>query len=73
MNKLNEIMVAIFKVDENKLTNELSMQDLALWDSLKHMELISVIEEELNIELTADDIIQMVNIKSIRDIVAGKT
>jgi acyl carrier protein len=48
------------------------MADVVLWDSLKHMELIAVIEDELNIELTAEDIMKMVDVKSIRDIATLK-
>jgi|TARA_R110000868_G_scaffold39435_4_gene137393 acyl carrier protein len=73
MKKLNNILASIFKIDEAQLTDELSMKSVAMWDSLKHMELISVIEDELKIALTAEDIIQMVNIKSIREIVVRKT
>ena len=72
MKKLNKILVTIFKINEDKLTDELSMADVVLWDSLKHMELIAVIEDELNIELTAEDIMKMVDVKSIRDIVTLK-
>ncbi|MFT6689664.1 MAG: acyl carrier protein [Colwellia sp.] len=60
------------KINEDKLTDELSMADVVLWDSLKHMELIAVIEDELNIELTAEDIMKMVDVKSIRDIATLK-
>lgn len=60
------------KINEDKLTDELSMADVVLWDSLKHMGLIAVIEDELNIELTAEDIMKMVDVKSIRDIATLK-
>lgn len=72
MNTLNNILVAIFKIEASQLSNELTMEDIVLWDSLKHMELITTIENELNIELSVDDIMAMISIKAIRDIVTQK-
>jgi acyl carrier protein len=71
MNKLNTILVNILKIKEHQLVDELAMGDVVLWDSLKHMELITTIESELEIELSAEQIMEMDNIKSIRDIVGN--
>lgn len=73
MDKLNPLLAAIFKVNEDELINELTMDDVALWDSLKHMELITTIEDKMGIELSADDIMSMTSIKTIRDIVSQKS
>jgi len=72
MDKLFPLLASLFKMNESELTDELSMDHVALWDSLKHMELITSIEEELLIELTADDIMDMISIKAIKKIVAEK-
>jgi acyl carrier protein len=71
MNKLDSILVRILKVKEQDLLDELTMNDVVLWDSLKHMELIVTIENELEIELSAEDIMEMTDVKAIRTITAG--
>lgn len=72
MDKLNPLLATTFKISENQLTDELTMDDVTLWDSLKHMELITTIENIMQIELTADDIVAMTSVKVIREIVDKK-
>lgn len=45
-----------FGIQEEQLTN-LKYQDIAEWDSVGHMGLISVLEERFKIEMEIDDII----------------
>ena len=43
--------------------------DVDEWDSLTHMDLITTLENELNIEFSMDEIMIMRDIKSVKDIV----
>ena len=70
MKKLNSILVRILKIKEHELVDQLTMNDVVLWDSLKHMELIVTIENELEIELSAEDIMEMTDVKTIRMVTA---
>lgn len=72
MEKLNAIISNVLELDESKLTDELTINDVDSWDSLRQMELIANIEDEFGIELTFDEISDMNSIKSIREIVASK-
>lgn len=72
MQELNRILNKILKIDIRELNENLSMQDCEIWDSLKHMELIISIEENLNIELSMDDVMNMTNIGTIKKIVNEK-
>ncbi len=72
MEELNKILNEVLKIDINELNDTLSMQNYEIWDSLKHMELIVSIEENLNIELSMDDIMDMTDIGSIKKIVSDK-
>ena len=38
------------------------------WDSLKHLQLVSRLEEEFGIELPVDDVIDMSTFKKVREI-----
>ena len=48
------------------------MNNSDAWDSLKHMELIVSIENKFNVELSADDIVEMIDIKRIKKILNKK-
>lgn len=73
MEKLNEIISNVLELDESKLTDELTINDVDSWDSLRQMELIANIEEEFGIELTFDEISDMTSVKRIREIVSEKS
>ena len=70
--KLNVLMADLLRMDADKVSDELTMQDSDVWDSLKHMELIVSIEDEFDVELSADDIVNMLSVKAIRDILQKK-
>jgi acyl carrier protein len=69
MKKLNNILCKVFRLKENELDDKLTMEDIESWDSLTHMDLITSIEEGLDIQLTMDDIMNMKDIATIRTIV----
>lgn len=72
MEKLNKILCDVFRLKENELNDTLTMEDIEKWDSLTHMDLITSIEEGLNIQLTMDDIVSMKTIKTIKTIIQEK-
>jgi acyl carrier protein len=71
MNKLDEILCKIFRMDTNQLADNLTMEEVSGWDSLTHMDLISSLEEEFSVQLTMDEIMRMTDIKTIRTIILG--
>ena len=72
MEKLNKILCDVFRLKENELNDTLTMEDIEKWDSLTHMDLITSIEEGLNIQLKMDDIVSMKTIKTIKTIIQEK-
>jgi acyl carrier protein len=72
MDKLNKILSEVFRLKEDELNDELTMEDIENWDSLTHMDLITSIEEGLDIQLSMDNIMSMKDIKTIRTIVEEK-
>ncbi len=61
-------MARVLRVSESRITDDLHMRDIAEWDSLKHMELIVAIEQNYRIELTGDEIADMVSLEAIKQI-----
>ncbi|MES2394530.1 MAG: acyl carrier protein [Bacteroidota bacterium] len=72
MKDINAILSSILELSENNLKDELKMEDIALWDSLRHMELIANIESSLGFELSFEEISEMTSIGKIREIVSNK-
>lgn len=72
MKKIDEILCNVFRLKINELNDNLRMEDVEKWDSLTHMDLITSLEDELDIQLTMDDIMSMKDIKTIKSIVQEK-
>lgn len=73
MDKLNQLITDLFRIDQTDSIADLTMDDLDTWDSLSHMELIAGIEELFGIELTSDEIITMKSLHAVRSVVEKKT
>ena len=70
MEKINQILVEVLNVSESEALENLGMDDVSDCDSLTHMNLIVAIEDELNIEISGDDIAEMISFDAIRTTVA---
>jgi acyl carrier protein len=63
---VEHIMADVLKMNETDITDNLTIDDLEAWDSLKHMDLVVSIEQAFNIELTFDEIIIMTSVVAIK-------
>ncbi|MCD4756695.1 MAG: acyl carrier protein [Arcobacteraceae bacterium] len=72
MEKLEEILCEVFKLKKEELNDSLTMADVDHWDSLTHMDLVTSLEDGLNIELTMDDIMNMKDVATIKSIILEK-
>lgn len=61
-------MSQVFRVSEDRISDEAKMIDVPGWDSLSHMNLILEIERGYGIELSGDDIAVMQSIPEILEI-----
>lgn len=73
MQKLETILATTFRLPAEKITDDLSIKSLEIWDSLLHMNLVMSLEEAYAIELTMDEIMSMVDVASIRKIISERT
>jgi acyl carrier protein len=69
MSRVNQILVETFKISHEDAAKNLGMNDVNNWDSLSHMNLIVSIEDEFNLELSGDEIAEMVTFNQIREII----
>ena len=63
---VEHIMADVLKMAETDITDNLTIDDLEAWDSLKHMDLVVSIEQAFKIELTLDEIIIMTSVVAIK-------
>lgn len=62
-----ELLVAeVLQVPPATITDELTMQDIDVWDSLKHMELIVSLEEKFGLQLSFEEIVTMQSVANIK-------
>ncbi len=70
--QLRELMAELLRMPQNEITGTLTMKETDSWDSLKHMELIVTLEETFDVQLTADEIITMLDMEGITKVLTDK-
>ncbi|MDX1975384.1 MAG: acyl carrier protein [Rickettsiales bacterium] len=69
---IEELIASTLKIARDRVSDATTMKDVAEWDSLKHMELILNIERHFSVELTGDEIADMVSVKAIKHILGQR-
>lgn len=62
----------VFNVPVENLNHDLTSNDISEWDSLKQLMLIQELEMLFNIKLNTDDILSIVDIKSIVTVITKR-
>ena len=64
-NKIIAIMAMVLRTPVDSISDETSVKDAGNWDSLRHMNLIAVLEDEFEIEFGLDQISRMTTLSAI--------
>ena len=72
-NRIKKVMSEVLGIDEASISDSTSPENVESWDSLKQMNLIVALEDEFDIEFEDDDIIEIMDYKSIVDKVLNKS
>lgn len=64
--KLRQVLSKIFGVDESTITEDASPDTIPRWDSLAHMNLVLALENAFGVELTDDQVVEILNYKLIK-------
>ena len=67
-NKVKEIMATVFEVSVDDISENSSSATINNWDSLKHILLVSSLEEEFSVRFTDEQIGDMLNFNLIMHI-----
>lgn len=70
--KVQAIVAETLQMKEAGVTDALAMDDVGVWDSLKHMELIVAIETAFGIDLSFDEIVVMRSVAEIKGVLRDK-
>jgi len=71
-NRIKNAMAAVFEISKKKISDDSSPDTIKSWDSLKHMNLVVSLEEEFKIQLTDEEIVEMINYQLIKLIIKEK-
>jgi len=70
--RIKYVMSTVFEIPVEQIKDDSSPETIESWDSLKHMNLVVALEEEFEIELTDDEIIEMMNYLLIIEVLKNK-
>ena len=70
--KIKAVFEKTFELNDFKLSLESRFEEVPGWDSLGHMQLISCLEDEFDIELGIEEIIGVDTVQKIQELVNTK-
>ena len=68
MGQVENLVAEVLQIQAGTISDGLTMKDLDVWDSLKHMELIVSLEGSFDIQLSFEEIIAMQSVGEIKRI-----
>ena len=63
--KIKHVMAVVFDVEQGAIDNDASPDTIETWDSMRHLNLAVALEEAFGIELSEEDIMELMNYKLI--------
>ena len=72
MEQVDEVIAGVFNIKPSELNDDINMDNVAYWDSLRTMELIAALESKFNFELSFEEITEMITVGKVREIVGKK-
>ncbi len=70
--KLKNVFSVVFELPPDFINENSSPDNIDNWDSLKHMMLISALEEEFDIQFSDEEMLELLNYKLIKHILTEK-
>ena len=70
--KLKSVFQKVLEEKDITITREMTAQDVEKWDSLRHIQLISEVENALGIKFKLREILSMKNVGDLIDLIHAK-
>jgi acyl carrier protein len=71
-NDLKKLLASALEVSESEITEDSNMDTIGNWDSLKHIELMVMLEDKYEIILETEEMIVMTSFQNIMNILSNK-
>ena len=71
-NQIRKLIIIQFKIKKKDIKKSLSANNVAKWDSLGHLSLITIIEKKFKISFTQEEIVKMLDEKNIFNVIKKK-
>ena len=71
-NQIRKLITRQFKIKKKYVKQNLSANNVAKWDSLGHLSLITTIEKKFKISFTQEEIVKMLDEKNIFNVIKKK-
>jgi len=70
--KFRSIVSSILGVSEDRITDDLSPDNVDTWDSLNHISLISALEQEFGLTLPAENLGDSMSLPGLKSLLAER-
>jgi len=70
--KVQQVIATTLKVAPDKITTETSDKDLAVWDSLAHVNLMMSLEQNFDLFLEVEDFPRLTSVPAILEYLRGE-
>lgn len=72
LKKLNEIFKEVFAVDDAALNEHLNRNEIAEWDSIHQLSLLSYLEDSFDIMLDGEDALGIISYTGCKELLSNK-
>ncbi len=72
MEEARKLLAEALRIPVDKITDQMQMRDLPSWDSLNHMNLISLVEERYATMLTMDEILDITSVPGLAKVLESR-
>lgn len=62
------VIAEVFDLDPAEVTDTLSKETIAGWDSMGHLSLVTSLEERFHISIAIADAMEMTSVKKVKDV-----
>ncbi len=70
--RVAKVFSEVFAVPAESISAETTPDDVSKWDSLGHMNMAGMLEEEFGLQFEIDEIMQMASVRDILDVLAQR-
>jgi acyl carrier protein len=70
--RIEGLISEVLYIDESLINDDSGPESIEVWDSLGHINIITAIEEDFDIELSPEEIIEITTVRDIKKLLTNK-